>query len=314
MSSSGNSTVDPIIVQDDSEGIPSTALIENPTTDILSLFLIQVMLILIIVRLLAKVLAKLRQPPVIGEILAGVVLGPSILGQIPGFESTLFPTFSLATLQIFAQIGLIFFMFFLGLELDPGMFLRYWRSAFPIAVVSVLVPFALGCSLSPLLYTVDTFGANAPSHSAFTLFLGTTLAFTAFPLLARILTSFRLLDTAFGEHVLSIAAIDDILAWCTLALTLSYAGGATAANGVYTALITVAYLLVLVFITRPCLLWISRQLRFQQQVPGELNRDYVCVLILCLCASAVWTEISGIHGQRPTPLTDLLCTAPSHLR
>jgi Kef-type K+ transport system membrane component KefB len=143
------------------------------------------------------------------------------------------------------------------------------------------------------LYPVDVTKA---SHSTFTLFMGTSLAFTAFPLLARILTAFRLLDTPFGEHVLSIAAIDDILAWCTLALTLSHAGGASDANGVYTALITIAYLLVLIFVTRPCLRWISRQLRFQQKVPGELNRDYVCVLILCLCASAIWTEISGIHA------------------
>ena len=277
----------------DQEGVNDTNIITNPVKDILSLFLCQVILILVICRLVAKLLAKLRQPPVIGEILAGVILGPSVLGYIPGFESNLFPAYSLATLQIFAQVGLIFFMFFLGLELDPSLFTRYYKSAGPIAVVSVLVPFSLGCALSPLLYPVE---ATSASHSTYTLFMGTSLAFTAFPLLARILTAFRLLGTPFGEHVLSIAAIDDVLAWCTLALTLSYAGGATAANGVYTALITIAYLLVLVFITRPCLLWLSRQLRFQQKVTGELNRDYVCILLLCLCASAIWTEISGIHA------------------
>ena len=277
----------------DNEGVNDTNIITNPVKDILSLFLTQVVLILVICRLVAKVLAKLRQPPVIGEILAGVILGPSVLGYIPGFESNLFPAYSLATLQIFAQVGLIFFMFFLGLELDPTLFTRFYKSAGPIAVVSVLVPFSLGCALSPLLYGVET---TVASHTTYTLFMGTSLAFTAFPLLARILTAFRLLGTPFGEHVLSIAAIDDVLAWCTLALTLSYAGGATAANGVYTALITIAYLLVLVFITRPCLLWLSRQLRFQQKVVGELNRDYVCILLLCLCMSAIWTEISGIHA------------------
>ena len=278
------------LVDDEGE---STALVLNPTHDILSLFLLQVILILVIVRLLAKVLAKLKQPPVIGEILAGVVLGPSVLGYIPGFESSVFPAYSLATLNIFAQIGLIFFMFFLGLELDPSLFFRYWRSAFPIAIVSVLVPFGLGCSLSPLLFPID---ATVASHSTFTLFIGTSLAFTAFPLLARILTAFRLLDTPFGEHVLSIAAIDDVLAWCTLALTLSYAGGGTLANGVYTALITIAYLLVLIFVVRPALHWLSTQLRFRQKVAGELNRDYVCVLLLCLSACSIWTEITGIHA------------------
>ena len=279
--------------RDDQQGVNDTNIITNPIDDILSLFLTQVILILVICRLVAKVLAKLRQPPVIGEILAGVILGPSVLGYIPGFESKLFPAYSLATLQIFAQVGLIFFMFFLGLELDPSLFSRYYKSAGPIAVISVLVPFSLGCALSPLLYTVEH---TLASPSAYSLFIGTSLAFTAFPLLARILTAFRLLGTPFGEHVLSIAAIDDVLAWCTLALTLSYAGGATPANGVYTALITIAYLLVLVFVTRPALLWLSRQLRFQQKVVGELNRDYVCILLLCLCASAIWTEISGIHA------------------
>ena len=281
------------ITRIDEEGVNDTNIITNPVKDILSLFLTQVILILVICRLVAKVLGKLRQPPVIGEILAGVILGPSVLGYIPGFEANLFPAYSLATLQIFAQVGLIFFMFFLGLELDPSLFTRYYKSAGPIAIVSVLVPFSLGCALSPLLYTVEDTKAD---HSTYTLFMGTSLAFTAFPLLARILTAFRLLGTPFGEHVLSIAAIDDVLAWCTLALTLSYAGGATAANGVYTALITAAYLLVLVFVTRPCLLWLSRQLRFQQKVVGELNRDYVCILILCLCASSIWTEITGIHA------------------
>ena len=277
----------------DDEGVNDTNIITNPINDILSLFLTQVVLILVICRLVAKVLGKLRQPPVIGEILAGVILGPSVLGYIPNFESKLFPAYSLATLQIFAQVGLIFFMFFLGLELDPTLFTRFYKSAGPIALVSVLVPFGLGCALSPLLYPVESTTAN---HSTYTLFIGTSLAFTAFPLLARILTAFRLLGTPFGEHVLSIAAIDDVLAWCTLALTLSYAGGATPANGVYTALITIAYLLVLVFVTRPCLLWLSRQLRFQQKVKGELNRDYVCILLLCLCLSAIWTEITGIHA------------------
>ena len=274
-------------------GVPSTSLISNPTSDVLSLFLVQVILVLAIVRLLAKALAKVKQPPVIGEILAGVVLGPSVMGYLPGFESSIFPSSSLVVLGVVSQVGLILFMFFLGLELDESLFAKYWRTACPIALASVVVPFGLGCALSPLLYPLDV---TVASHATFTLFIGTALAFTAFPLLARILTSFHLLDTPFGEHVLAIAAIDDILAWCTLALTLSYAGGSTAAKGVYTALLTVAYLLVMVLLIRPGLLWLSRQRRFRQKVAGELNRDYVCVLLLLLCASSLWTEISGIHA------------------
>jgi len=281
----------------DSLGAPNTDLIISPTKDILSLFLLQVLLILIIVRVSAKLLAKIRQPPVIGEIIAGVILGPSVLGYIPGFGDALFPQTSLATLNIFAQVGLIFFMFFLGLELDPNLFVRNWKSAFPISVISVLVPFALGCAVSVVIYELEIeSGETKTDRGSFALFIGTTLAFTAFPLLARILTSFRLLSTPFGEHVLAIAACDDVLAWCTLALTLSYAGGATAANGVYTALITVAYLLVMILGVRPGLYKLNKTLRFRQFHKEQLNRDYICVLFLLLCLSSIWTEITGIHA------------------
>ena len=291
---SNSSGVDPsTLVEDDGAGLPSTSLISDPTSDSLSLFLVQVMLILAIVRLLAKALAKVRQPPVIGEILAGVVLGPSVLGYLPNFSSAIFPSSSLLVLGVVSQVGLILFMFFLGIELDEALFAKYWRSALPIATVAVVVPFGLGCGLSPLLYPLDP---TVASHATFTLFIGTALAFTAFPLLARILTSFSLLDTPFGEHVLAIAAIDDIFAWCTLALTLSYAGGSTPANGVYTLLITAAYVICMLLLVRPGLRWLSQQRRFRQKVAGELNRDYVCVLLLLLCASSLWTEISGIHA------------------
>lgn len=288
--------IDPL--DPDTIGAPSSDLIISPTSDRLALFLLQVILILLIVRVSAKLLAKIRQPPVIGEILAGVILGPSILGYIPGFEDELFPLDSQATLNIFAQVGLIFFMFFLGLELDPKLFQRNWKVALPVSIISVMVPFGLGCAVSPLVYSLEQREEQTnSSRSALALFIGTTLAFTAFPLLARILTSFRLLGTAFGEFVLATAACDDVLAWCTLALTLSYAtNSASWVNGIYTALITIAYLIVMVWGVRTGLHRLNKTFRFRAAHPDQLNRDYVCVLLLMLCASSIWTEISGIHA------------------
>ena len=286
-----------------SNGLGSLAepLIANPTTDdALSLFLVQVIIILVFVRILAKVLGKLRQPPVIGEIIAGIFLGPSVFGYIPGFSNTIFPTSSYTVLQVFAQIGLIFFMFFLGLEVDIALLTRNWRAAAPVAITSIIIPFGCGVGISFWFYDIEP---TTASQSTFLLFMGTSFSFTAFPVLARLLTSFRLLDAGVGVHTLSIAAIDDVLAWCVLAITLSYAGGGSAVQGVYTMLLVIAFVLVVVFIARPFMMWAGlffarRTAAAQAKGPGaeEFSRDYVALLFFLLACSAIWTEIIGVHA------------------
>ena len=276
-------------------------LIANPTNDDpLSLFLIQIIIILVLVRILAKILGRLRQPPVIGEIIAGILLGPSVFGYIPNFSTTIFPTSSLVVLNVFAQIGLIFFMFFLGLEVDIALLTRNWRAAAPIAITSIIIPFGCGVGISFWFYNIEP---TTASQTTFLLFMGTSFSFTAFPVLARLLTSFRLLDAGVGVHTLSIAAIDDVLAWCVLAITLSYAGGGSAIQGVYTMLLVIAFVLVVVFVVRPFLLvaglfFARRTAEAQAKGPGaeEFSRDYVALLFLLLACASIWTEIIGVHA------------------
>ena len=276
-------------------------LIANPTTDDpLSLFLIQIIIILVLVRILAKLLGRLRQPPVIGEIIAGIMLGPSVFGYIPNFSTTIFPTSSLTVISVFAQIGLIFFMFFLGLEVDIALLTRNWRAAAPVAITSIIIPFGAGVGISFWFYNIEPTTAD---QTTFLLFMGTSFSFTAFPVLARLLTSFRLLDAGVGVHTLSIAAIDDVLAWCVLAITLSYAGGGSAVQGVYTMLLVIAFVLVVVFIARPFLMWAGlffakRTAAAQAKGPGaeEFSRDYVALLFFLLACASIWTEIIGVHA------------------
>ena len=274
--------------------VAAEPLVANPTTDdALSLFLVQIVIILVLVRILAKLLGKLRQPPVCGEIIAGILLGPSAFGYIPGFSSTIFPTSSLVIITVFAQIGLIFFMFFLGLEVDVLLLTRNWRAAAPIAIASIICPFGAGIGISFWFYGIEPTNAT---QTTFLLFMGTAFAFTAFPVLARILTSFRLLESGVGVHALSIAAIDDVLAWCVLAITLSYAGGGSALNGLYTMLLVVAFVLVVVFVARPFMVWAGLFFHTRKHSGDEFNRDYVAILFFLLACASIWTEIIGVHA------------------
>jgi len=187
----------------------------SPLGEALTLFLVQIIIIISLIRLLGMGLRYLNQPSVIGEIIAGILLGPSVLGNIPNFSNSIFPPSSLPTIQLFANIGLIFFMFFLGMEVEPKVMSKLWQSSLPIAMVSIMVPFAVGCGIAAYLWDIDhPVGAD---FTSFMLFIGTAFSFTAFPVLARILTSANLLTHMIGLQTLGAAAIDDVAAWCILA-------------------------------------------------------------------------------------------------
>ena len=218
------------------------------------------------------------------------------MGYIPGFTNSIFPTASLTVISVFAQIGLIFFMFFLGLEVEVSLLTRNWRAAGPVAIVSIIIPFCTGVGISYWFYDIEKTTAD---QTTFLLFMGTSLAFTAFPVLARILTSFRLIHAGFGVHTLSIAAIDDVLAWCVLAITLSYAGGGAAINGLYTMLMVIGFVLVLVFAARPVLFYlgaICHASNARKTHPVDFPRDYIAILFFGLLCASLWTEIIGVHA------------------
>lgn len=266
-------------------------IFEDPLTVGLPLFLIQVVFILCIVRLLGKVLHKLKQPMVIGEIIAGILLGPSALGQIPGFSAALFPTSSTAFLSLFANIGLIFFMFFLGLEVDPNLMKKSWQTSLPISIAAIIVPFSIGIGLSQWLINIDTNRSNNDELS-FVLFIGIATSFTAFPVLARILTSANLVNSGIGMQALSCAAIDDVMAWCCLAIVLSIATG-HGVEGLYVTLIAILFISTMYFVARPLLHFIHQKLLEQND---ELNRNFIAFILLLLCVNAWFAEILGIHA------------------
>jgi Kef-type K+ transport system membrane component KefB len=183
-------------------------------------------------------------------------------------------------------------MFFLGLEVDIKHMQKSLRQSIPIAVCSIVVPFACGAGLSLWFYDLE------PTQSSFTtflLFLGTALSFTAFPVLARVLTSAQLLTSPVGGQALSCAAVDDLLAWATLALTLSYSSGGGLLNGLYVALISIGLIMFLVVVVRPGLDWYHKSLIARGD---ELNRNFLALLFLLLCLTAWFSQVRRRIAQQ----------------
>ena len=152
--------------------------------------------------------------------MTGPLLGPSLLGWLwPQLTAVLFPKSSLGLLQIFAQIGLVLFMFLVGLELDMNMVRKHGRASLLISIAGIAVPFTIGGGTATLLY--ETLSSPAVRPLSFALFLGTALSITAFPVLARILSAARMLHSKVGTVALTCAAINDVLAWCLLAFVVA---------------------------------------------------------------------------------------------
>jgi Kef-type K+ transport system membrane component KefB len=151
------------------------SLFEDPREDVLSVFLLQVFTTLILCKILGKILSFIHQPAVIGQILAGIILGPSALGFIPGFSAFLFAPHTLNSLQLIASLGLIFFMFYLGLKMDPNEIRQGWKRTLPIASASIIIPVGIGCVTSLWLYQMAPAGT---SKIAFILLVGREYSFS----------------------------------------------------------------------------------------------------------------------------------------
>ena len=240
-------------------------------------------------RLLGLIFRYLGQPPVIGEVIAGILLGPSLLGQIaPEFAATLLPQSVAPTLGVIAQLGVILYMFVVGLELDPESLRERGHSTVAISHASIVAPFLLGSILALFLYP-----RLAEPHVPFTvfaLFLGAAMSVTAFPVLARILTDRGISRTPLGVVALTCAATDDATAWCLLAFVVGVAQAKVQASFlvlVWTAL----YILALFVVVRPILRrWVS-SLGDKPVTPGVM-----AVVFVGLLSSALITEAIGIHA------------------
>ncbi len=254
------------------------------------LVLLQVLIVIGLSRLMGLVCRGIKQPLVIGEIIAGIMLGPSLLGLIaPNVMTALFPPETLSYLNVLSQIGLIFFMFLIGLELNPKYLSGQLEKAILISHVSIIVPFALGISTALILYPIVS--NNSVSFTAFALFLGSALSITAFPVLARIITENNLQGTRLGTLALTCAAVDDVTAWCLLALAIAVTRTNSISGAFPTIIASILYIILMATAGR----WLLQKLSIHYQRTGRLTQWVLAWIYMGVVASALITELIGIH-------------------
>lgn len=258
--------------------------------DTVVLVLIEVIIVIGLSRLVGLGFRRIKQPLVIGEIVAGIMLGPSLFGLLaPDIAAALFPPETIPFLNVLSQVGLIFFMFLIGLELDP----KYLKSQLDVAVltshVSILVPFSLGTIASLLFYPLVS--SSSVSFTAFALFLGAAMSITAFPVLARIITENNLQGTRLGTLALTCAAVDDVTAWCLLALAIAVAKNGSMAAAIPTIVFSAIYIGLMLTVGRKFL----KRLSIYYDRTGRLTQFLLAGIYIGVVVSALITELIGIH-------------------
>ena len=264
---------------------------EPNTMQALPVLLMQVIVIIVFVRLFGFILKKAGQPAVIGEIIAGIVLGPSVLGMIaPGISAFIFPAASLNNLQFLSQVGLILFMFIIGLELDLGLIRKQARGAIIISHASIIIPYALGMMLALFMY--KSFAPPGISFLSFALFMGIAMSITAFPVLARIIQERKLTKTNLGNMALTCAAADDVTAWCILAALIGIVKAGTPLYALYIICALMLYVLIMVLIIRPLL----KNILLRYNKNKVAGRSMIAIVFMVMLLSAYATEVIGIHA------------------
>ncbi|PQM34416.1 cation/H(+) antiporter 19 [Prunus yedoensis var. nudiflora] len=243
---------------------------ENPLDFALPLLILQICLVVVFTRTLAFLLKPLRQPRVIAEVIGGILLGPSALGRSEKFLHTVFPAKSMTVLDTVANIGLLFFLFLIGLELDIRAIRRTGKKSLGIAVAGITLPFVLGVFTSFVLRATVSKGV---SQGPFLVFIGVALSITAFPVLARILAELKLLTTDVGRIAMSAAAINDVAAWILLALAIALTGTNTSPLvSVWVLLCGAGFIGFCIFALRPLLAMMARR-----SPDGEPVKElYIC--------------------------------------
>jgi len=258
---------------------------------LLGIVIIQISVILIFANLIGYGLSKIRQPVVIGEIIAGILLGPSFLGRLsPSVSKSLFPENSLDTLMILSQIGLILFMFVIGAELDLQAMRKRLGSVIFISQFSMIVPFAMGLGTAYFLY--DEFAPHNVPFLGFALFIGISMSITAFPVLARMVKERGISNTNIGVTALTCAAINDIVAWCLLAVVVAVVRKGSVVSSFHTILLCLCYVLAMVLVVRPIL---RRAFRNSAKTNVISGGSMAIILVLLFISSWV-TESIGIHA------------------
>ena len=269
-----------------------TSVRAHAASDI-GMLLIQLVVILLVVRIVGWLFARLHQPTVIGEILAGILLGPSLLGAVwPEAMETLFPVHSLGNLELLSQFGLILFMFTIGMELRMKDLKGQAQQAFIISQSGIIFPFILGIILTYGLYSRPELLSDGSSFLSLALFVGISLSITAFPVLARIIQERSLSHSHLGRLALSTAAMGDIVAWLMLAAIMAVSQGGSFTSALYNMLFLALYLAVIFGILRPLFGLLGRRVRHRE----VLSKSLMGLIFILLMASAYFTEILSMHA------------------
>jgi Kef-type K+ transport system membrane component KefB len=260
--------------------------------DPLSLLLLQVFTILITAKLVGGLFRRLGQPAVVGEMLAGILLGPSVLGMLsPGFMASLFPSASMESLRLLSQVGVILFMFVVGTGLNLKHLRQTAHAAILISHLSIALPFISGAALSLLAFG-SLAGGHVPFY-AFALFVGIAMSITAFPVLARIISERGLTGSPLGNTALACAAVDDVTAWCLLTVIVAVVKAGGSGGALVTIVLTLFYIGFMFFLLRP---QVTRQLDVFAKSGAPLDRGAASAVLLLAVASALLTELIGIHA------------------
>lgn len=263
--------------------------------DPLHRFFVQAIFIIAICRGLALLAYPLKQPAVIWEIIGGVLMGPSAFGRNEYYLKVMFPTSSLANLQLVANIGLALYLFIVGMELDPKLLVSHARKAGGIAIIGMAVPFALGIAISHTLYIIleskEPGFENVPARS-FYIFIGTAMSITAFPVLARILKESGLIYTKPGSLAMGAAALNDAVAWCLLilAISIAQAGDMAVAGKVFGCVFAVGVGLFF-FVRVP----FERFVTYVESLHNKALDAHLFAATVCVCFLCAWITGKALY-------------------
>lgn len=257
----------------------------------LAILLLQIITIMVVVKIFGFLCKKIGQPAVIGEIIAGVFLGPSFIGMyFPEFSEFLFPVQSLSNLQFLSQIGLILFMFVVGMELDLKVLKNRAHEAMVISLSSIVFPFTLGLIFAYFIF--ESFAPQNVSFLPFGLFIGIAMSITAFPVLARIIQERGLAKSKLGSMIITCAAIDDLTAWCILAAVIAIVKAGYFESSLFTIGLAASYVVIMLLIVRPFLKKFGEIYTNKE----SLSKPIVAIFFITLLISSYCTEVIGIHA------------------